>query len=184
MAVTPYMFEKIGNIHYDMFYNGKPKKVKNIFNKSIVVDSFKQNPDSHYEYTIKDGETPQIISELYYDDSNYYWVILMMYDIVNYRDEWPLSTSRFDSMIKSKYKTIQNAESLIIHYYDKRWNTIINTQTYERMVERKDPTAERYLPYSAYVMENEKNEKNRVIRLLRKSVLLDFVEKFAEAMKD
>ena len=108
----------------------------------------------------------------------------MMNDIVNYRDEWPLSTSRFDSMIKSKYKTIQNAESLIIHYYDKRWNTIINTQTYKRMIERKDPAAERYLPYSAYVMENEKNEKNRVIRLLRKSILIDFVEKFAEAMKD
>jgi hypothetical protein len=33
-------------------------------------------------------------------------------------------------------------------------------------------------------MENEKNEKNRVIRLLRKSVLVDFVEKFAESMKD
>ena len=184
MSTTPYMFEKVNNIHYDMFHDGKPKLVKNIFNKSVVVDAFMQNPNSHYEYTIKDGETPQIIAELYYDDSNYYWVILMMNDIVNYRDEWPLSTAKFDAMINSKYKTVKNAESQTIHYYDKQWNTIISKETYDRMKERKDPAIEKYERLNALEMENIKNEKNRVIRLLRKRSLTEFVERFAQVMKD
>lgn len=179
----PEFFAKVPNVNYDLYGNKKSKTVKNLFRRNVVTDRFKNDPSSHYEYTIEEGQTPQIISELYYDSPDYYWVILMMNDIINVNDEWPLTTAQFDLLIEKRYGSVSNAENIARYWVHKVYGTQISTETYDRMVERQDPERERYIKFSAYDEETEKNEKNRVIRLLRKSVLENFVDEFVSVIK-
>jgi hypothetical protein len=175
-------FSKLKNIKYDMYLNNKPKLVKNIFHKSIVVDKFINDPNTHYEYTIKDGDSPQSLAELYYGNPNYYWVILMMNNIVNPQDEWPLSAALFDTFINKRYGGTPEAEKSREYYIHKVYDHIISIETYDRLVSRNDRSFEHYKMYSSYEKEFDKNEKNRVIRLLKKSVLDDFVKEFEKVM--
>ena len=54
-------------------------------------------------YYIKDGETPDIISNNLYGSSNYHWVILIVNDIVNYYEEWPKNQNEIFEYTEAKY---------------------------------------------------------------------------------
>lgn len=54
-------------------------------------------------YYVKDGETPDIISNNLYGSSNYHWVILIVNDIVNYYEEWPKNQNEIFEYTEAKY---------------------------------------------------------------------------------
>jgi len=59
-----------------------------------------------FKYNIKDGETPESLSNSLYGSSNYNWVVLMFNDIIDPLFDWPLSTNKFEKFIKKKYKGV------------------------------------------------------------------------------
>ena len=194
------LFSKIPNIEYDISLNDKPKLVKNIFISNKIVDKFSNDPVTHYEYTIRDGEDVFTISELYYDDPRYYWVILLFNDIRDYISEWPKSPASFSSYINSVYGDVQSANSTPYYYYDEEEKISVQTYNYiknwftsnfevplQETTGSKTPNFNsqmtyskfsKFKKYSMYDYENEKNEKNRVIKLLRSDMIQSFVEDF------
>lgn len=67
------------------------------------------------EYNIKDGETPEIISEKFYNNPEYHWTIMLAnqrYDI--YRD-FPLNSNELYNYVVSKYTESGVYE---IHHYE------------------------------------------------------------------
>lgn len=67
-------------------------------------------------YVIKDGETPEIISELYYGDPGYYWIILWANGILDPQYDWPLNNDAFTKYMIDKYGSLEAALTSVHHY--------------------------------------------------------------------
>jgi hypothetical protein len=56
-------------------------------------------------YVVVEGDTPEIVSYKFYGTPLYHWVVLIVNDIVNPREEWPLSENQLINKIALKYST-------------------------------------------------------------------------------
>lgn len=91
------------------------------FRVGIIKDVLNQAA-AYYYYTIKDGETPEIIAENVYKDPEAHWIILYANDIYDAQYDWPLSGRAFRNYLVNKYRS-QAANNLNISA-----NTITDTQ--------------------------------------------------------
>jgi len=76
----------------------------------------------YYEYTIKDGETPEILANKVYGDIEAHWLILMTNNLTDPFYDWPLSTTNFNNYLIQKYGSVEYAESTPHH-----WEAIYTT---------------------------------------------------------
>lgn len=96
--------------------------VTNITFRIGIIKDVLNNAGSYYLYTVKDGETPEIIAENAYRDSEAHWIILYANDIYDPQYDWPLSSKAFKNYLVNKYRS-QAAVSLGLSA-----NTITDTQ--------------------------------------------------------
>jgi hypothetical protein len=54
-------------------------------------------------YTVTEGETPEIVSYNFYGTPLYHWVILLVNNIINPREEWPLTENQLINKIALQY---------------------------------------------------------------------------------
>lgn len=92
------------------------KLVKNIFARTKFLDSIKAQTYIYYLYDIKDGDTPETLAYNYYGNANRHWIILMTNDIVDPFYDWPLTYTNFIEYIKSKYGSVETAQTTYSHY--------------------------------------------------------------------
>ena len=196
------LFSKLPNIKYDIQLLNEPKLMKNIFITTKVVDAFANNPLTHYEYEIKDGETPWKIAELYYENPNYWWIILFFNDIRDYYSEWPKSSENFQRYMDEKYEDIKETENAYYYYNNSTKMSpstymLINNWFKNKFENPKEDAGDSKPPfnnityyqfktfekYSVYEYEFDRNEKNRVIKLLRLNYLEDFITEFEKMIK-
>lgn len=111
-------FDQFPKIVYDI--NGARLSnyvtVTNIFFRLQILRSVLNNVSSYYEYLIRDGDTPEILADNIYDDSQAHWIILLANDIVDPHYDWPLDTNSFNNFIINKYGSIAAAKTGIHHY--------------------------------------------------------------------
>lgn len=175
------LFNKVPYVSYDVFLNKKNRVVKNIFKSAQVVEKYQVAPASSNEYTVKDGDTPEIISELYYKTPMYHWTILVFNNITSFYDEWPLGSNSFANLITKKYGDLLSAETTPHCYINKINSTKISPETYNLL--RTDFDRTQYEMYSKYDYEIELNELNRVIRLIKPEIVDDFVREYERVIK-
>jgi hypothetical protein len=77
--------------------------VTNIITRFAFESSFRNNTAVYYEYNIQDSDTPEIIANKFYGDSEKHWVVLMLNDIVDTQFDWPLDQRTIISYINEKY---------------------------------------------------------------------------------
>lgn len=65
-------------------------------------------------YNVAEGEAPDHISNKFYGDPTYHWVIMLANDIVNFYGDWPLDLSQFNEYIYQKYKTVLDSDGSIV----------------------------------------------------------------------
>jgi hypothetical protein len=75
----------------------------NITSRFGFEQSFKENTSVFYEYEVRDGDTPEIIANKIYGDSEKHWVILSLNDIVDPNYDWPLEQRTLVRFIDEKY---------------------------------------------------------------------------------
>jgi hypothetical protein len=97
-------------------YNGKP--CVDLMTRVKIRDNLRINISEFFKYQIKDGERADGISNDYYNDSSYDWLIYLINDIIDPYYDWPLSQSEFVKFIINKYGSIQVASEKILF-----WNT-------------------------------------------------------------
>lgn len=90
--------------------------IKNITLRANIVNSFMQNANNFYPYTVKDGETADALAYDYYGDANYIWIIYLVNNIIDPYYEWPLGTLDFDRFITNKYGSIAQAKTTTAYY--------------------------------------------------------------------
>lgn len=136
---------------------------------------------SLYEYyNIQEGETLEIISEKVYDSPHYNWVIMLLNNIYDYRNDFIMSDLAFDKYIIQKYGTRETAQSTIHGYRnnDGIWSTqyTFNINTDEQQ------TNTDFKPVYAYEYEIEQNEKKRRIKLISTDMLAIVLQNFGAAI--
>jgi|TARA_R110002167_G_scaffold366302_2_gene594592 hypothetical protein len=106
-------FENIPKIFYDSMNIGRPKVVTNLLRRVSVRANIKANTLLFDTYTIKEGETPEIIAHKLYNDPELHWVILLINDIIDRYHQWPMNFSQFNQFIADKYDNVDD-----IHHYE------------------------------------------------------------------
>ena len=66
-------------------------------------ESLTENSISYYQYTVPDGETPEIVANKFYGSSEKHWIVLKMNNIFDVKTDWPLEQRVLDETIRSKY---------------------------------------------------------------------------------
>ena len=77
--------------------------IKNIFRRSKLVESLRNNVSLFNKYIIKDGDRPDTITNDLYGDSTLDYVLILMAGITNITNEWPISDSQIYDFVKNKY---------------------------------------------------------------------------------
>lgn len=108
--------------------DGTYKAGTNVLTRVKILDTIKASSSLYYDYSIQDGDTPEMIADKYYGDPELHWVVLYMNEISDPFYDWPLDYSNFIKYIKNKYGSIENSQTQVHHY--------------EKILERYDSTSQ------------------------------------------
>jgi len=75
----------------------------NIMVRGKIRDFIEKSSYVFYDYTVSDGERPDIISEELYGSADYTWTIFYINNIFDPIHEWVLFTDQFNSYLEEKY---------------------------------------------------------------------------------
>lgn len=88
-------------------YNlGNPNTLDSITNLTTnfsFSDEMLNNSVLYYQYTIPEGETPEIVAHKFYGSAEKHWIVLKMNKIVDVKTEWPLDSVSFTNALEAKY---------------------------------------------------------------------------------
>lgn len=119
MAVTytPFL-DLFPKIQYDINNNiyKTYENVGDVFFRIGVVRETIDKIGSYYLYTVRDGDTPEILAEKAYGDAGAGWMILYANYIFDPQFDWPLDERSFNNYIIGKYGSIENAKTSPHHY--------------------------------------------------------------------
>ena len=84
-------FQKFPLLPYTLDNGTTFQLVPDILRRIKLSTEISQTGSFFDQYDVKDGETPDIVANYWYGDSNLHWVVLMSNDIIDPRFDWPLS---------------------------------------------------------------------------------------------
>ena len=192
-------FRELPNLQYQSPYSNRISSAsyitaKNIFRRMKIRDDLKNVFNVFNKYEIDDGDRPDTVARDLYGKSNLDWVVLITANIINVRDEWPLSSKELYDFTVSKYglenvnnikyyetKEIKNSRQVVvlpsgeivgadfsISYYDGRNITTTPSNTVRGVTN--------------YEYETEINNKKRTIDVLRNEYLQQFLNDIRNEM--
>jgi hypothetical protein len=109
-------FSKFPKMMYDVTGSGNSVVVTDILHRAKFREVVKNNALIYYPYTVKDGETPEIVAHKLYDSAFFYWIVLFSNDIYFLWRDWPLSYEAFEAYLKKKYGSVDDSMTLVDHY--------------------------------------------------------------------
>ena len=109
-------FAKFPFIFYDSVGNFDFKVVTNLLRRVALRVSLREDTLVFDNYTVKDGETPEILAHKLYDDPQLHWVILLINNITDRYHQWPKPYIQHLSYLNSKYPTAAKLNAL--HHYE------------------------------------------------------------------
>ena len=104
--------------------------VTNIISRFAFEKSYRDNSAVYYEYDIQDSDTPEIIADKMYGNSERHWIVLMMNEIVDPQFDWPLDQRTIISYINDKYSANASVGQTGISWAQQ------NTQSYYKIETR------------------------------------------------
>jgi hypothetical protein len=144
--------------------------VTDIFHR-ISMNKFKNNLIFLQTVTIPDGFTVEQVADKFYGNPEYHWVIMIVNDIVDIRQEWPMSNSDILAFTKKKYGETGIYET---HHY--------RTNDDSKLIvdyNAEDLSSGATESVSNYQYEEELNNKKREIKMLNAKYLGEFVTIFS-----
>ena len=176
-------------------------RIKNLFRRVKLLDWLQNKITIFDKFQIPEGARPDTVAQTVYGSPDYDWVVLLTAEIINVRDQWPLSNRDLYVYAENKYTT-QNLNN--IHHYetievrDQKGRLILekgqevnsdfkitvypdSTYTgikeYEKQVFTPDTTGQinPVIGVSNYEYESLKNEEKRQIYLLKADYLQQFL---------
>ena len=193
-------FQELPNISYPSLLPNNNKiedtiSVKNIFRRSKLRTDVDQTITAFNYYYVKESYRPDMVAEEIYNDSELDWVVLTSNNIINVRDQWPLSHNDLYNHILEKYGSEQNI--LGIHHYetkkmvDEYNRTVIpaglqvdaNFTFQYKNYSNSMVTVNPVVSVTNYDYETKLNEEKRRIKILKPQFLSLFITDHQNIMK-
>lgn len=93
-------------------------EVKNLFRRGKIREDLFNDFTTFTKYTIIGDERPDYVAYKFYQDSSLDWLILHANNIINVRDEWPLTQKDFENFLLDKYGSIEAYNA--VRYYESK----------------------------------------------------------------
>jgi hypothetical protein len=172
------------------YYNidGVEYLVTNIAANVNISTATKLQKSLFLDYQIRDEETPRDIAERLYDDHNLYWTILVINDMTNVVNDWPLS---YTTLYERAQREYTDAElNAVVAYADPDGNQVdIGGIRFNQGYDDVTPTDAEIVnlftltPITQLELLEMQNEVKRKIKLVDPDLIEDFVSAFREALK-
>jgi hypothetical protein len=102
-------------------------RVKNLFKRAKIREDFFQNATVFDRYNIMGDMRPDQVADKLYNNPQLDWVVLLSNNIINVRNEWPLTQYDFNNYVNRKYGEEYLSQ---IHHYE----TIEVRNSYDQIV--------------------------------------------------
>ncbi len=122
--------------------------LKNLFERSDILVDFKNSSGAFTEYLIEEGDRPDIVAYNFYNDVSLWWVIMLVNNIKDPINEWPLTQEQINTIV----------EYLVS--YENKFSKIAYQRIMEDWNEKK-----------RLILLPTKNTLNEIISLYRKNLL-------------
>jgi hypothetical protein len=165
---------------------------KNLFRRSKVIPEVLRNYTYFTKYIIPGNAKPYQISHDIYGSVDYEWILLIVNDITNVYEQWPLSDIELQTKIQDKYGLKQTE----IKYWrtkevkDSKGNIIVpknlivnDTYTYRLPNGEFIPKNNLIEAVTNYEYELEKNNEKRNIYLLFPELLERFITEYQQTIQ-
>ena len=153
MAVKTY-FRQLPDFNYvnlDSNLSSEYTRVKNLFKRGELRSDIFVNLAFFNKYSIVGEESPDEVSLKLYDSEEFDWVILLANNIINVRDEWPLSNDSLYNYLIDVYGSEENLQN--IHHHE----TIEVKDDSGRVVLRKGLRTEEMYSFTYYERSTQQN---------------------------
>ena len=165
---------------------GKKKQyveAKNLFLRLKLRDAVSPFATNFQKYSIREDQRPDSIAEELYGDSNFDWVVLITANIINVKDEWPLSSRLLYEVMYDKYqenlnsvrhyetKEIRDSKDRLLLPGGKVVDSTFRIPNPDSPGQEINPT----VAVSNWLVEVRKNNEKRTIKVLKKEYLVSFV---------
>ena len=104
----PNYFNSFPKIYYDAVGKGDYKLVTNLLRRVQIKRGLKDSGALFDLYDIMGEDTPESVSEQYYGDQQYYWIILLFNDVKDRFYDWPLTATQFEKYVQDKYSDVND----------------------------------------------------------------------------
>ena len=168
-------FAQFPLIPYDSVGAGNFKLVTNLLKRVGIRAKIKANVSVFDTYDVKEGETPEMLADKFYDDPELHWVVLLMNDITDRYHQWPLNHNQFLAHINDKYSNVDAT-----HHYEieqTSGDTTIKIDIGTDNTEHSGATA-----VTNYEYEVSQEDKKRKIRLLDPTYIGVFIAEYQKLM--
>ena len=192
------LFADFPRVAYSLDNFESEQVVVDIFRRVIFSQEFLENTFYYEEYEVLGGESPEDLSYRFYGTPNLYWLILMVNGIVDPRFDWPLSEEELYKLTKSKYGGDKNVFSTTRARNADGYNVetffVLLEESTHKEPQRllfEDTTNENISTPIAYSLseqgtdfisnfeiEQEKNETNRSLKILKADVVEEILSNF------
>jgi len=99
--------------------------ITDITKRITLSDEVKTNFALFDEYDVKDGETPELVADRFYNNPELHWIVLHYNEIIDPRFDWPLDTNNLNRYVAGKYTNV-NA----VHHYEDASGNYTNGNVY------------------------------------------------------
>jgi hypothetical protein len=188
-------FRELPNLEYQSFLSSSKGSdeyllVKNVFRRVKLRDDLQNVFTIFNKYQIQEGARPDTVAEELYGSSQYDWVVLIGANIINVRNEWPLSDRDIYRYSEQLYGNDLND----VHHYetievkDSRGRLILPAgKIVDSTFTIPDPnipiqTLNPVVGISNYEYEVRKNDKKRDIYVLKPAYLQQVINDTRKAM--
>ena len=172
-------FPQFPKIEYNLSgKNGNTNVVTDIFRRVKIRSKIADNVSLLDKYDVAEGEKPEDIAYKIYGDTDYFWVVTLVNNIVNRYYDWPLDSFSFQEYIKDKYSNPDG-----IHHYEvtqssgKQSGEGPADYSHKLEVNSTHPGAQ---SVSNREYEQREQDKKRQIRILSPQYLAAFEEEFVK----
>ena len=198
-------FRELPNLLYQSFLPSKNSsldyiEVKNIFRRSKIRDDLQNIFTVFDKYEIPDEYRPETVAEQMYGSAELDWVVLTTANIINVRNDWPLSNRDIYDFALDKYgndlnqiryyetKEIKDSKGKLILPKGQRVNSDFSVKFYDPS---NSAAVTGYVTKSGsnvlsgisnYTHELLLNDKKREIYLLKNEYLGQFLNDFRDVM--
>jgi hypothetical protein len=199
------LFSKIPNIEYDKkplrfpFSETEYVLAKNFFRKYNLDKTNFESALYFNKYTMTDSDRPDLLSQKFYQTTEYDWVILLTNGVINALFDLPIKENNLYTFVEEKYGVpdgvhhyetlaVTNSFGEIILKEGLKVDSVFASTTH-KFYDRKNKTyftkngSDISFPVSYYEHEKKLNDERREIYILRPEFIQKFVSQFENALE-